>query len=192
MHVALVGGHSSQLLQTGQMLHKLMPKMRLTYFGCIYAGPVCETLGSDPKSKLAEALLRGNKEDIKDGLLAEEVPSHDLVLVLDVGASLILRQLSEDLPILHVIGIYPFTPLAENIFEELRLSSQHPKSYAVATSVVCAVQLAWMTGFQLPVISPLPHPKVLYNPNMTAPFRRTLLQWRGDVLWNTIAARASC
>ena len=190
LRVAIVGGHSSQLIQTGGMLEELIKPQELHYAGCGYREPECKEIGSDPDSELAHGIWYADKARIQAAMLAEGIPKYDLVLVIDVGLSLLLRKLSEEVPILHVIGIYPLTELAEDVSEELFLSFQHTKTYAVATSGVCALHLLWMTGFNLPVISPLPHPKAFYDPNSTldmASYRRTLLQWRGDVLWNTIA-----
>ena len=190
LRVAIVGSHSSQLTQTGEMLQELITPLELHYAGCGYREPICKELDSDPNSDLAHGIWYVDKERITRGMLADRIPGYDLVIVIDVGLSRLLRQLSQEVPILHVIGLYPLTELAADISEELLLSSEHPKTYSVATSGVCALHLAWITGFRLPVITPLPHPTVVYDPNSTldmASYRRTLLQWRGDVLWNTIA-----
>ena len=123
--VAIVGSHSSQLTQTGEMLQELITPLELHYAGCGYREPICKELDSDPNSDLANGIWYVDKERITRGMLADRIPGYDLVIVIDVGLSRLLRQLSQEVPILHVIGLYPLTELAADISEEALNIQKH-------------------------------------------------------------------
>ncbi|CAK9101886.1 unnamed protein product [Durusdinium trenchii] len=195
VQIVLVGSHSSQLRQTGQMIQEIADsralQVHLNYAGCVYVPYACVKLGSDMSSLLYHSLARGDADPtaIREGLEAAKIGSYGLAVVLDMGLSSLLRSISQ-VPILHVIGIYPLTlndELGRAIPEELRQSLEDSSIYSLATSTVCALQLWWISGRRLPVITPLPEVKPIYQGGQGEVKRRRILQWRGDVLWNTVA-----
>ena len=115
----------------------------MSYAGCIYLPGACDELKSDTNSQLAQGIKYSRSKDISEGLRAEGIASYDLVIVLELSVSPLLRRISEEVRILLSFGVYPLTQSRElglEIPKEVEMNLRHPRSY-IAARRKCSVEL---------------------------------------------------
>ena len=126
-------------------------ELTVRYAGCIYLPHACELLQSDPNSQLAQGIKYSQRHDIQEGLRREDIASHDLVVVLEMSASPLLRLLSQQVSMLLIFGastsllllrpfrgVYPLTQSREmglEIPKEVEMNLRHPRSYIAAREI---------------------------------------------------------
>lgn len=208
INTVVICAHVSQTIQTSNMLKDFAQEheinIKIKYAGGVYPKVRVKALGGDPDSLLSQALAKwasgawgfGSLSDsesqaaaseISVGLLAEDIPSYDLAVVFGPGTPVLVRELSARIRILEVIGCYPLAGFyLSRLQQELRDAMEKPRTSIFATSAVAAVQMFYLSGVRLPVITPLPDHLPMYAPDVANPWHY-LLQWRGDVMWNTVA-----